>query len=520
MRKNIGIKIFTTALIVFLSLSSVLNLNLLVGALKTAREDDLGFGELVGEIKTSYTSDFKSKDAYINFNGLFARLSGRTVYNNVALLENGMLVNDSVNKSDTDTYSKNIIEFSEYLESTDREFLYVQAPYKLDIKGELTNDGIVNYANVYADEMVSALNTAKVDTLDLRPFLSADAKTIEKYFYNTDHHWNTSGAFLGYTKVVEKIQDMLRLESIDEKYTSEASWNKKTYKDIFLGSLGKRVGKYYAGVDDLTYYYPDFKTNMSCYVPKHSAFYKGDFADAVIRKNQVEKVDYFNLSPYSVYLGGDYPIVQHRNPDAPYNLKVLIIRESFSAALQSFMSTVFSEVEALDPRHYKDSSIAEYIECYNPDLVMLMVNPSIMGASYYFNYGIEKAQPFNNAKNEVSVFENKDIEVAPTDSAYNYVRVTENLSANTKYTVSFEDIDFKIGKGNLATVALFNADTKQLVSSQSFDIDYCRKTDSFEWSFITPDTSQNFCLLVYAGAHGKTENKHVIWKNCSMKKYN
>jgi len=518
--KNLGSKIFTLVLILFIAVSSVLNINLLVGALKTSKEKDLTVNETISEIKTTYTSNFKAKDSYINFNGLFGKLSGRTIYNGVVLLNNGMLVDSSVTKPNFDKYSKNVKEFSEYLNESGKEYLYVQAPYKLDTAGELGNVGMDNRANEYADNMLSALKEYGVNTLDLRPYISANADMVEKYYYRTDHHWNTDGAFLGYTKIVDKLRELFPSADIDPTVTDQNNWKRDVYEDVFLGTRGKRVGKYYGGVDDFICYTPKFPTSMSCYVPKHDSFFKGDFSDAVIREDLVSTVDYFGISNYCAYIGGDYPLVQHRNYNASCDLKVLFLKDSYTLPVQSFLSTVFREIEVLDPRHYNDGSIAEYVECYNPDIVIMMVNPSVMATSNYYTYGLDTVKTTGNTTKTDTIVEGKDILIpALENSNFNYKVSKEKLHPNTKYTVSFSDVEVQKGASEIATLALYDAKEARFIKRCGFDIEYCKSNNHFSWTFTTPNNTKNLQLLLYAGNISQTEGNQVLWKGYKLQQH-
>ena len=97
-----------------------------------------------------------------------------------------------------------------------------------------------------------------------------------------------------------------------------------------MGSLGKRVGTYFAGADDFTYYTPNFETKISRFVSNHKTFYKGDFTTANLDLKYLDGKDYFGHNVYCLYIGGDYPLVKHRNIDAPSKTKILLIKDSFS----------------------------------------------------------------------------------------------------------------------------------------------------------------------------------------------
>ena len=49
----------------------------------------------------------------------------------------------------------------------------------------------------------------------------------------------------------------------DEEALDIKNYEVNTYRNWFLGSIGKRVGIYYAGIDDIDLIYPKFDTLLS-----------------------------------------------------------------------------------------------------------------------------------------------------------------------------------------------------------------------------------------------------------------
>lgn len=517
-KKNIGVKIFALVWLVFIFASAISNFGLFADSLSAVRTEELGFKGFIDKVKSSYTSDVTLKTAYINLNGLFARLTGRTVYNEVATLKNGMLTAETVGEWDITPYAQTLSEFSRWLARNNIKYFYVQAPYKVDMKNEVLPDGILNGANANADSMVNYLADRDVDVLDLREYISADAEGINKYYYNTDHHWNNDGAFVAFQKITEAIYENYNEEEFKSSFLDKENWKAETYEDVFLGSLGKRVGKYYGGTDDLIYYSPKAETRMALYNNKYLKYFSGSFDDANKREGNLER-DYFSKNPYAVYIGGDYPIVKHFNPDAELDLKVLFIKDSYSLPVQAFMSTVFKRIDVIDPRHIKAYTVSGYIECFKPDVVIQMMNPSVFTNKEYFELGMEEADYFY-ADSPHTVLKKKSYKVK-TEGDRKYSRFATELSPETKYTFSFDDIEFKKNKNKRMTVALYNAETKEIIDSHIFDMKLCDEKEYREWTFITPDSKgTDIQLIIYAGEYKKISgNKQLVVKNAKLTEY-
>jgi len=391
-KKYLGAFIFATFSIVFLGGGFLINLGLLKSPTSRLMERKIDFSQFIDEVKGAYVSDFSYKENFINLNGLFARLTGRHVYNDVSKLKNGMLDYGAINKADVNELFNGIKEFHDMLKTQDIPFLYVQVPLKTDLQDALIRDGVDNYGNQNADALLGLLQRSDVETLDLRQSIAATPAEIEKYFYYTDHHWNTKGAFVAFGQILQYLNELFPEKHLDFTLADPSNWEIDVYEDWFLGSRGKRVGVYFGGVDDLEIYTPQFETEISLFIPKHGIEYHGSFENVIVRNDYLDKPDYFNENPYCAYIGGDYPLVRHENDLASNDLKMLLIKDSFSLPLQSFLSTAVSRLDVLDPRYYHDSTVLEYVERSMPDIVILAINPSVFEVSEYSSLAHERKE--------------------------------------------------------------------------------------------------------------------------------
>jgi len=504
------------SVLTFLFLFSLCNIALPKDAVGKLLRRESTFSEFTNAVHKEYVStQLKARNIFINLNGLFARVSGRRVYNGIVLLKNGMLTGEE-NRIKMDNLEAELVGLSQLVEEQGGRFLYVQAPGKMDKEKKLLPEGVDSYCNEEADELLGGLRASQVDTLDLRPYLSETPEQIEKYFFATDHHWNYTGAFVGFQKVMEEISRLFPEQNIDLTYTQWDQWESHTIENHFLGSRGKRVGVFFGGVDDLTYYTPKFETEMSCALPKYEDLFKGDFIAANMRQKFLDERDYFGMNAYCAYIGGDYPLVQHRNADAPSDLKLLIIKDSFVLPVQSYLSTVFQEIDVLDPRHYKESTLTEYINWTKPDLVMTLISPMAFGLQKYSDLGVEKFSQCTEEETELqNVLNEKEIYLEPMDVSYNFVG--RPVEYGKKYILTFNDVNFTTGGADGVTTALYNMTTKSYLAIKVYDIAYCRENGGFQWVFRTPESgSDDLQLLFYAGTHNHNQNNGVVYQNVEL----
>ena len=368
-----------------------LNRSIITGQLEQYKNKSISFTDFRDNITTGLQSDLKGKSWFINLHGLYRRCIGQITNNNVFLLDNGMLAVESPKQSQEvlASHSEKISGLYRHLDKQGIPFLYVQAPDKIDMESKLNRSGKICYSNENTNGFLQYLEEKEIPVLDLRPYISATPEMVEKYFYNTDHHWNPLGGFIAYQKITEYIHNIFPEKKISESYLDPEQWNIHIKEDWFLGSHGKRVGIYFGGTDDLMWMTPKFDTELSCEIPSENEYYEGDFISANIRPEfyEKEKPLYFSENPYCVYVGKIYPLVRHKNLNAPNDLDLLIINDSFSLPTQSFLSTQFETVTAIDLRRYREKTLLQYIEETQPDMVIAMMYPENIGNESMFSFG-------------------------------------------------------------------------------------------------------------------------------------
>lgn len=521
-KRNVAI-IFSCIVALFLSLGFLLNLSSVTEPIEKSKDNDTDFATLISQIKTELLDEVEGKDAFINLNGLYARMTGRTSYNNVTLLKNGMLTTGKYDEIDVTKHISAISTLDQYLKESDIEHLYVQAPYNVDVNGELLRVGIVHCGNLTANKLIAGLTDKKVSTYDLRPYLSQTPQLVSKYFYYTDHHWNNDGAFLAFGLLLEQINERFPNANIDMSMADVRNWNIEVYEDCFLGSNGKRVGMYYGTMDDFSVYTPKVETDMTVCI-ENGKTYRGSFNDAIVTHRQyITDKDYFNQTAYWSYLGGDYSVVKMTNTNARSDLKIVFIKDSYTTPVAAFMTTVFKEVTIIDPRYVKNYSVAEYIEAIQPDMVITMINPSVFTNSKFYNgFGVGEARKHISQTNGSVVYESDAFRVtSEKDNPNTNKSIVKTISSNVRYRLSFDDVRFLKGEAEAITVGIYNDTTKKLITTTALDVDLCREQGEFVWDILSPniENGHDLRIIVYAGIRGDTIGNDIQLINAKVEKF-
>ncbi|MBE6023578.1 MAG: hypothetical protein E7231_10145 [Cellulosilyticum sp.] len=350
-----------------------------LSGIKTGYTSDGVGGMLEGGIsglESGVNDNVYAKNSYVNLFGLTSK-----ILNKKYIIETNVtnsVVKDSQGKLqfvtfpvDTQPYVDKIAGIKSVLDELGTPLLYVQTPLKVINGYDEMPIGITDSAETNTNHFMQQLDAAGITRLDLRENVSGEDLDLGSLFYNTDHHWTTQTAFWAVGEVVDYLKANMGIDlDPNNFYTNAENYTSKFYEDSFLGSQGRRVGKYYGGVDDYTLMLPNYDTDYSVTINKANASTtaEGTFEDALVKYNLLNTEDIFT-NRYAAYFGADFPEVIVKNKSADNDMKVLIFKDSFGLPFSAFLSTMVGETRLLDTRYY-DGDVQEYIKEYNPDLVL------------------------------------------------------------------------------------------------------------------------------------------------------
>ena len=313
--------------------------------------------------------------ADVNYGALY-----KTPYGQTAFAVQQKYVDDAC----TQTYA-----LANELKAADIPFLYIQLPFKIPPYQYQTTaqlpPNVHDYSNENADAFVSNLKQAGIKTYDVRKEFWESGMTQNELFFNTDHHWTIEGAFFTTRLIAQTLHDNHGF-AIDPALYDMKNFNAKKYDKSYLGSMGRRVGKIYGGLDDFTLITPNFPTDYTINHAAEGKTIKGSFDEAVIERNYIDNPA-LDTNKYAAY-HGDYEELHFINNLADNDDKVLIIKDSFGIPLYSFLSLGIHEVRAIDLRLFT-RNVAAYAEAYKPDLVILMYNADSYGPPM-FTFNLDK----------------------------------------------------------------------------------------------------------------------------------
>ena len=302
----------------------------------------------------------------------------------VVKLSDGTLTFVNSEPMDVTGHGRAVARLADVLEDRDIPLLYVQAPQKLQAEDPRLPDGVEDYGDDYADQVLSVLKENGVASLDLREVFAALDRPWSSFFFRTDHHWTPEAAFLAYQAISQVLSEDYGFQ-IDPAWTDPGSYTRTTYSGYFLGSQGKRVGTLYGGVDDIELWAPTFKTQFTYSIPIYDMERTGPFEESLLFPERIEEVDYFNGNPYTLYAGGDYPMARIYNEENTGGKRILLLRDSYACALTPFLALDCGELITIDLRYFRDDLLT-YVDWLDPDLVMVMCTAGSVGLEELFSF--------------------------------------------------------------------------------------------------------------------------------------
>ena len=342
----------------------------------------------------TYSSDYLvGYDAFVKMSNEYENLIGWNFasfaeYNGVVKLNDDYLVTYKP-YYDTEEHSEALISFNEYCHNQGIDMMYVLVPAKICTYQDDDKCGSVDFTNKNADELISHLNMAGVDFLDLREVLHEEGLNHHKMFYKTDHHWTTTTGIWASQKVLNYCNEHYDLGANTDKMTID-HFELETYPNSFLGSEGKKVTEARTEKDDFSLVFPKFDVKLHYQVPSRGVDKIGDYNvcydyDMYPKDSLNERIDY----PISNY--GDQPLIMIENlllTEDPStiagNKKILVIHDSFGDVTLSVMALGIGHVDSLDLRYFS-GSVETFVEETDPDVVIVMYNACASGGTIEWN---------------------------------------------------------------------------------------------------------------------------------------
>jgi len=229
-----------------------------------------------------------------------------------------------------------------------------------------------------------ALIAAGLDTgiIAVDAYSEVAAHKNEYEYYYTDHHWTGRGAYYAWRGFC-KAAGFKPLEL--------AQFQRKCIPH-FLGSLYDltRDSRVKANMDSVEYFKPPVYTKTTIYTGSLKSGSKSSlFAETARGGNS-----------YSVFLGGDFPLVKIETTN-PNGRKLLVIKDSYGNALAPYFALNYQEVDVVDYRYF-NANLINFIRDKKITDMIFLHNTFVANSRY-----TAQRESFLMRMKEGSIFPNK-----------------------------------------------------------------------------------------------------------------
>lgn len=291
-------------------------------------------GDWSSQAEDYLTDHVPGRNFFVGVNAYLELIAGRQKLKDV-WLEDGKLVEAPV-AADEEAIRKNmntINTFADQLEKKVHLMVVPSAGWAAGVE-EYTDDEALE--KIYAAAGKNVVPIAVENIYRDRPEL----------YYNTDHHWTSTGAYLGYEAAAKALGRSYR-KADDFSVTEAPGFQGSTYSRSALWLTPPETIELWQGSSRLTV------TNEAEKVPHEGIFYRE-------RLEQADK--------YTVFLDGNHALVRIQNPEKQG--KLLVVRDSYSNCLGGFLAESYGEVILVDLRYYRQS-VSELVKQEQIDDVLV-----------------------------------------------------------------------------------------------------------------------------------------------------
>lgn len=372
--------------VLFFAIVGILALGTCVGLLHayTAHE---AIDNQPTEGQTQFEADLDGsvlgKRELLDLNIAVRSLMGQREINGIVKLNNGYLAlpNGPLETEQAEQIGDSVQALQQQLADRGIEFLYMMVPFKVSKVDSELPVGITDDTNDAMDKVSAAFAARGVHCLNLRDSFD-DSGDPYTYFYRTDHHWNTEGGYFAFTQLAPQLESLLDV-TIDPVLLNSENYTRTVYPNWHLGYYGQRTGKFFAGIDDFTLIEPDFATEIT----NMGTGETGPFAQILVNPDALQTRDTNSRMTYDNVMGRSFG--WFRNENAANDKKLLIIGDSMMKAVNPYLALSFREIRCMDNYEVGDKLTDEFLQEYQPDLVLMEHYPSHLYNTQPFNFALQ-----------------------------------------------------------------------------------------------------------------------------------
>lgn len=266
------------------------------------------------------------RDVFVGIDAYTTLYSGRQISTEIWVDRDGYLLEAPVDASDADI-EKRMRRISALAETTDLTIRLMPLPSAGYVRRAYLP---LLQARLYRDDVVESKLTGYdgVELVSLLDLFSGDGAA---YYYRTDHHWNSDGAYAAYCAYMTALKRTPL--SADSFYHHSAAG--------YVGSTRSRSALWLTPGETLTVYEP------KCSVRVTFSDREGVF-DSLFFYDRLKEYDW-----YPLFIDGNHSVTQIENLDAGNGEVLLVVKDSFANTLVPLLLPSYRTIIMVDLRYYR-----------------------------------------------------------------------------------------------------------------------------------------------------------------------
>ncbi len=234
--------------------------------------------------------------------------------------------------------------------------------------------------SVSTDNFVYKLRETGVPFVDSRFYYTSRGMPLDTLSIRSGYILTIDALFALHSCLVEALE---RKSGVfldpDEQYRNRDNYTFTTYPEFFMGTLGKRTGPAFGGVDDFVTVTPAFPTDfefesldMFGVTTKAEGDAKATFLNPAALQGMENLYYFYPDSFYRHSVTTWSKTVNKLNADKP---RILLVHDLFTAPLASLLAPLCSELHTLSYQQNQTENVENYIKDKNFDCIVVSYFP-------------------------------------------------------------------------------------------------------------------------------------------------
>lgn len=343
--------------------------------------------QAVTALDSAVTENLAGRMDFIEFYSWLQRLMDKREIGNFAYIkdEDGFLhYNSFFREADPQLfdYALRVKRMQDWAAEKGTQLLFVLAPSKYIPGITRLRPGLsANDPAAEAETLLIYLNRLGVQTLDLGDYLPGEGLSYEETFFRTDHHWTIPAAFEAGKILFDALNQRFGAD-LDGKSLEADQYRAVTYPKGMLGSMGRRTGVNFVGLEDFTALWPLYDNQYIRDTLEESGTVthtEGSTEQTLLMLETLEQDrGAYRDSMYSLYLNGVRAYDRILNTTNPERPTVFFLRDSYFSPVMTFLAPCFGRMEAMWLLE-KQMDIESFVKENQFDYIILELYPYNIG---------------------------------------------------------------------------------------------------------------------------------------------